>query len=317
VDDERRIEAPHGALGFLWCPCRRLLTVRVLVTGASGFVGRHLVAHLALWHDVLAPTHADLDLAQWTATREFLARTSPDVVVHCAVKPGHRNAVDRTGLLEANLSMFFNLVRSRERYGRLVVISSGAVYDVRQSLEMVSEESFGRHVPVDEHGASKFAEALWLRNDTDAVELRVFGVYGPGEDYAIRFISNACCKALFDMPITLQQDRRFSYVWVEDLGLIVQHFLERGQPGAYNVTPNEAYSLRTLAETVLHISGKQLPVLVGTAEKGLAYTGSNKRLVAEMGAPRLTPMELGIRRLYEWYQERRAAIRPEALAVDK
>ena len=45
------------------------------------------------------------------------------------------------------------------------------------------------------------------RTIRDAVELRPFGVYGPGEDYAIRFISNACCKALLGMPVTLRRDR--------------------------------------------------------------------------------------------------------------
>ena len=54
------------------------------------------------------------------------------------------------------------------------------------------------------------------------MELRLFGVFGRHEDYAIRFISNAICKTLFDLPITLRQNRTFSYLYVDDLGPIVE-----------------------------------------------------------------------------------------------
>ncbi len=57
------------------------------------------------------------------------------------------------------------------------------------------------------------------------MELRLFGVFGPHEDYAIRFISNAICKALFGLPITLRQNRTFSYLFIDDLGPIVERFL--------------------------------------------------------------------------------------------
>jgi UDP-glucose 4-epimerase len=181
----------------------------------------------------------------------------------------------------------------------------------------VGENAYGRSVPADEHGVSKFVEALWLRGDPEAVELRVFGVYGPGEDYAIRFLSNACCKALFDMPITLRQDRRFSYVCVEDLGPVVEHFLEGGTPGVYNVTPNEAHRLRSLADLVLRVSGKDLPVIVTSPGEGPAYSGSNGRLLAEMPSLNLTPVDAGVRNLYEWYAGRRSEIRYEALTEDR
>ena len=61
-------------------------------------------------------------------------------------------------------------------------------------------------MPDDEHGFSRYVIAGLRPRDERVVELRPFGVFGPYEDYAIRFISNAICKTLFDLPVTLRQD---------------------------------------------------------------------------------------------------------------
>ena len=58
--------------------------MRVFVTGASGFVGRHLVPHLrARGHEVVA-TDRELDASDAAAVAEFVARTGPDAIVHLA-----------------------------------------------------------------------------------------------------------------------------------------------------------------------------------------------------------------------------------------
>lgn len=59
-----------------------------------------------------------------------------------------------------------------------------------------------------------------------AAAMAAIDVYGPGEDDAIRFISNACCKALLGMAVTLRRDRLFSYVSVEDLAALLGRALD-------------------------------------------------------------------------------------------
>lgn len=291
---------------------------RVLVTGASGFIGRALVLALAKKHDVLSPRHSELELADADAVAAYLRHWRPDVIVHGAVKPAHRNAYDLTRIVEANERMFFNLVRDRSLCPRMVFLSSGAVYSSLHFRDRMSESYFDQHVPEDEHGFSKYVIAKYIENSAGIIELRIFGIFGPYEDYAIRFISNALCKTLFNMPVTLRQDRKFDYLWVDDLMPVVEHFIEPGSAtGAFNVTPDETSSLKAVGELVIAVSRNHVPLHVASDELGPPYTGDNSRLHAEIPGLHFTPMPEAVERLYAWYAARKNEIDHDALLVDK
>ncbi len=295
------------------------MKIRVMITGRTGFMGRNLVEQLRPVHDVLAPTHQELDLLDETAIRHFFERHQVDVVVHAAVAPGHRNAKDPTNLVFKNTRMFFNLVRNTHRFGKLIHLSSGGVYDLRHCVPKAREDFFDQHVPSDESGFSKYLCSKYVeRANGNIVELRPFGVFGKYEDYEIRFISNAMCKTLFDLPITIKQNRRFDYVYVDDLVRIVNWFItHEGKHKSYNVTPEAAIELAELARMVLEISGKRLEIVVAKAGMGPEYSGDNSRLRAELSTVEFTPLREAVRKLYGWYCENIHLVRKEALLADK
>jgi GDP-L-fucose synthase len=292
--------------------------MKVLITGSSGFIGKNLVEHLATRYELFVPSRAELDLADGEAVRKYLKQNPIDAIVHCAVKPGHRNAPDPSGQLFENTKMFFNLVRNQEHFDRFIFLSSGLVYDQRHYIPKMSEDYFDSHIPSDEGGLSKYISSKYIAQTPNMVELRPFGVFGPHEDYAIRFISNAICKCIFDLPITIKQNRKLDYIHVFDLALVVEQFLRnRSNHKAYNVTGDRAYELRELANLVLNSSGKDLPIKIALDGMGQEYSGDNTRLRREFQGFSPMPMEKAIKGLYSWYFENKHIIKKELLLIDK
>ncbi len=292
--------------------------MRILVTGGSGFIGRNLVEQLSDVHEILAPRHAELELVDSDAVECYLRAHPVDVIIHSATKPGHRNAKDPTGLLFANTRMFANLARCLQPSQRLIFLSTGAVYDMAHYAPRMGEEYFDTHVPVDETGYSKYLCAKYVELMPNAIELRPFGVFGKYEDWEIRFISNAICKALFDLPITIKRNRHMDYVYVDDLVEVIARFLDRWpSESAYNVTGDASFELVELAERVRAISGKDVPIEVAAPGMDREYTGDNRRLRDALPDLAFTPIDTAIRHLYAWYDEHRASIDPALLLTDK
>jgi UDP-glucose 4-epimerase len=290
----------------------------VLITGGSGFIGKNLVESLKGKYEILSPSRQDLDLLDDRAIRRYFIDHHIDVVVHSATTPGHRNAKPVADLALRNQKMFFGLARNRDRYGKLIFLSSGAVYDMRHYLPNMKEEYFDTHVPVDEHGFSKYVCAKYIEEADKIVELRLFGVFGKYEDYEIRFISNAICKVIMGLPITIKQNRTFDYLYVEDLAMVVDHFImHEAQYKTYNVTSGETMDLRSLAEIVSQTSGEKTEILIKEEGWGIEYSGDNSRLRESLPHLHFTPLSRSIPSLYAWYENNRHVINKALLLVDK
>lgn len=290
----------------------------IFLTGGSGFIGKNIIEMLGERYDILAPGSRELDLSNEVAVESFFRKNDIDIVVHSAVRPGHRNAKDPSNQLYLNTRMFFNIIRNSDRFKRLISLGSGAVYDVRNPMVKVTEDYFDTHVPADEHGFSKYIIAKHMEKLDNAVKLRVFGVFGKYEDYTIRFITNAICKTLCDLPITIRQNRRFDYLYIDDLMPVLEHFIHNpARQSAYNVTPDKAVDLYTIAELVRARSGKELPIVVSEPGMGTEYSGDNGRLRAEIPELNFTPLVEAIDRLYGWYEEHRESIDRGMLLTDK
>lgn len=292
--------------------------MKVLLTGGSGFIGKNIIESLGKRYTIVAPSSTELDLSNEKAVEAFFRQNDIEMVIHSAVRPGHRNAKDPSNQLYLNTRMFFNIIRNSNRYKRLISIGSGAVYDVRNTMVKVTEEYFDTHVPADEHGFSKYIIAKHMERLDNAVKLRVFGVFGRYEDYTIRFISNAICKTLCDIPISIRQNRRFDYLYIDNLMPVLEHFIHnRAQHSAYNVTPDTAVDLCTIAKMVQTRSGKDMPIIVSEPGMGSEYSGNNGRLRAEIPDLNFTPLVDAIDRLYSWYEDNFFLIDREKLLIDK
>ncbi len=293
--------------------------MKILITGGSGFIGRNIKeSWLKDKYEIFAPSRKELDCANDENVAEYFKKNSFDVIIHSAAKPGHRNAADTQGLLFTNSRMVFNLLKHKDSWGKLINIGSGSIYDMRHYIPKMKEEYFGTYIPADELGYCKYImEKLFAHLDY-VVDFRVFGIYGKYEDYAIRFISNAICKSLFSLPITLRQNRRFDYLYIDDLMPVLDYFiLNKAKYHAYNITPDSSVGLLEIAQMVNETAGGGSEIKVGAKGMGMEYSGDNNRLRAEFKNVKFTDIETGIKNLYNWYLDNKASINKDLLLTDK
>lgn len=293
--------------------------MKILLTGGSGFIGRNIrESFLAEKYEIISPSSKELNLADQESVDAFFKNNSIDFVVHAAVKPSHRNAKDFSNLFYTNTRMFFNLERHKDEYQKMLVLGSGAIYDMRHYRPKMKEVEWTGHIPADEHGYCKYVCEKVIEHSSNIFDLRIFGIFGKYEDYAIRFISNAICKTLFDLPITIKQNRKFDYLYVNDLMPILDWFIDNNpQKKSYNITPDCAISLYDLAIMVREISNSDVPILIKSEGLGLEYSGDNTLLKNEFTTICFTPIRTAIQELYNWYRENKQVIQKDLLLTDK
>jgi GDP-4-dehydro-6-deoxy-D-mannose reductase len=158
------------------------VSARVLVTGAEGFVGRHLLAQLS---EQARPV--DVDVTDARAVARELAAAAPRAVIHLAAlssvgsswadagETWRVNVVGTVNVLEA--------ARTQVPKCRVIVASTGEVYGRAQRVPTSEDESLQ---PVSPYAASKAAAEVACeqsrRAGVDVVVTRAFQHEGPGRD---------------------------------------------------------------------------------------------------------------------------------------
>ncbi|QIY79923.1 GDP-L-fucose synthase family protein [Chromobacterium violaceum] len=107
--------------------------MRILLTGASGMLGRNLLGHPSAekfhW---LTPSHTELDLSDFTATLRYIDKVKPDCIIHAAGKVGgiQANIREPVKFLIDNLDMGRNILQAAYSVGiaKLINIGSSCMY---------------------------------------------------------------------------------------------------------------------------------------------------------------------------------------------
>jgi dTDP-glucose 4,6-dehydratase len=265
--------------------------VRVLITGAAGFLGSHLtdrflcdghevvgmdnfltgspdnLAHLAghpafrfIRHDVSqfifvdGPLEGVLHLASPASPIDYL--TYP---IH-TLKVGALGTHNALGLAKGKSARFF-LASTSEVYGDPLVHPQ-------------PEEYWGNVNPVGPRGvydeAKRFAEAMTMAyhryHDVDTRIVRIFNTYGPRmRPRDGRVVSNFIVQALRGDPITIygdgSQTRSFCYVDDEVEG--IYRLFVCGDAEPTNIGNPDEYTVRELAELVVQLTGTSAPIIHG------------------------------------------------------
>lgn len=107
--------------------------MKILITGATGMVGRNILEHTnAQVHEFLTPSSSDLNLCDKKSVFDFVEKYRPELVIHCAGHVGgiQANMREPVKFLSANMEMGINILLAAEKFGteRVVNLSSSCMY---------------------------------------------------------------------------------------------------------------------------------------------------------------------------------------------
>ena len=289
--------------------------MKIIITGANGFVGRNLTEQLSAVHQVIAASRQELNLLDEVAVQQYISVHQPDAIIHTATTGGYGKCT--TNVLEQELRMFFNIERCIDKNTLLINCGSGAEYDRRFWQRKMPEDYFDQHVPADDYGYGKYLIAKAIANSPkNIVNLRIFGLFGKYESCYYKFISNAIVKNLLGFPIIIQRNTCFDYLFIDDFCDVVAKILVKSPlHKQYNVTPDNAIELADIATKVIKLTGRSNDVTTINNDFSREYSGANSRITSEYSIE-FTNFDEGLNDLIEYYQSVIGTIDIEKIRAD-
>lgn len=266
--------------------------MQILITGAGGFVGKHLIAHLkstlptATFHGTTflsaetVPEGVEehpIDLKDLEKVEALLAGIKPDHIYHLAAQSSvARSFQDPWETLENNIRGQLNLFQAclkLEIQPRILVISSSEVYGAVQENELpVTENSELR--PNNPYSVSKVSQDMlayqyFRSHDVQVIRTRSFNHFGPGQTE--RFVAPAFAMQVARIEAGQQEpiirvgnlEARRDFTDVRDVVRAYALLMEKGRPGeVYNVASGQSHSAQDILDVLTANSSTQLSIEV-------------------------------------------------------
>jgi nucleoside-diphosphate-sugar epimerase len=231
--------------------------MKILITGANGYVGKSLYNALKDKHEVATINRQKCDLTNSSDVHFYFLDAWVDIVIHCAVKGGSRLQQDDWDVMDSNLQMYYNLLNNKAHFGKFIHLGSGA-------------ELYAKDKP---YGLSKDIIRKSISIKDNFYNLRIFGVFDENE-LDTRFIKANIKKYINKESIIIHQDKLMDFIYMPDLVKIIEYYINNDGPKELDCNYSNQYSLKNIANIINELDSYKVEVQTTNNNLGEMYTGN-------------------------------------------
>ena len=230
--------------------------MKILITGGKGYLGKSIHSALKDMFDVVSISRDDFDLTSHEHLKRYLKGKYFDVVIHTAVSGGSRLREEKWSDMDNNLLMYYNLLRHKDHYGKLIHLGSGA-------------EDLYKNTP---YGLSKYVIKKSIEKQDNFFNLQIFGLFDENE-LDSRFIKSNLLRYISRKPMQIHMQKKMDFFYMKDLISLLTYIIKtpskKLQKQAY-CSYLEKYSLMEIADMINNLDEYKVDINIAN-EQGVDY----------------------------------------------
>jgi len=230
--------------------------MKIVVTGANGFIGSNIVKKLSLEYDVY-PIYKDYN---------NIINLSPDILIHCGWYGGsnylYNNDINQ---FHQNVNTGVELIEILKQIPKKTkFIGFGSFAEFGFKNHIIDENT--QESPSDLYGLSKYvfkmySQMLCEQSNIDWVWVRPCYVYGPG-DVSTRLIPTIINKFLNNQEVILDEcNKTIDYLYIDDFIEMLHKILKQPATGIYNICSGEKYNLMEIINQIHFLTNSKSNIM--------------------------------------------------------
>lgn len=312
---------------------------KIYIAGHRGLVGSAIIKNLRErgYQNLLTRTHAELDLTDQRAVRDFFAKEQPEYVFLAAAKVGGilANSTYRADFIYENLQIQNNVIHESYKSGvkKLLFLGSSCIYPKEAPQPMKEEylltsplEYTNEPYAIAKIAGMKMCESYNLQYETNFISVMPTNLYGPNDNFdletshvlpaLVRKMHEAKKRGDASVVIWGSGAPRREFLYSEDMADACVFIMERVdfrdliqdqkeiRNTHINIGTGEDVTIRELALIIKQVVGYEGELVFDPSKPD----GTMKKLLdvnrlREMGWRHRIELEEGIKKVYEWYLE--------------
>ena len=233
--------------------------MKILITGASSFLGKNLVKFLSEKHDVVKTYHSDkhddwvyLDIMDEKQTLEVMKKTKPDIILHnAAIADPDTCEMQKERTWKINVEGTENVVKTAKIIGaKVVFISTDYVYDGKNPPYKEDDDL----KPINHYGLTKVEGEKIVSKLKDYMIIRLHILYGYNDETDKKtFVTRVLDKLKRGEEIYLDYKQKRYPLLIDNASEITKELIEKDCRGIYNVGSKEGVTKFSLTLKIAEI----------------------------------------------------------------